>query len=58
MSPASAAAEANSKLDFSGPAVSLKVKACLFDLDGTLVSSEEAIEAHWHKSVSSFGDAM
>lgn len=34
---------------FTGPTQSLCVAGILFDMDGTIVDSTEAITKHWHK---------
>lgn len=40
-----------SSLDFSAPAETHSFDGLLFDFDGTVVDSTEAIVNHWHKSV-------
>lgn len=39
---------ANAGLNFSGPAQELEFQGLLFDMDGTIIDSTEAIIKHWH----------
>lgn len=40
--------------DFSGPSIIRQYSAILFDMDGTIIDSTNAIVKHWEKSVSKF----
>jgi hypothetical protein len=41
------------KNDFSGPAITQSYPAILFDMDGTIIDSTNAITKYWEKSASS-----
>ena len=36
---------------FTAPAQEVTLEGCLFDMDGTIIDSTEAVEKHWHTLV-------
>lgn len=50
--PVSPVFKDNHQDDFSGPSVSRQYSAILFDMDGTIIDSTNAIIKHWERSAS------
>lgn len=40
---------ANNSGDYSAPPEHVTFDGLLFDMDGTIIDSTEAVEKHWHK---------